>query len=247
MITPYAPPPLAPALSTPAPSSANGTHRSHDRLTLVSPDPTNDGDADTNQPPLPALPTMTPAESSRKARRQQREAAAAAAAAQGQPGFVQETDAGRVALLPPSYDPAWAREGIPIDTSHPSTVSNPENVTTRPEPETARRSEDMGQQNTGTGGETDMSPKYDHLALGATIRSVGPGGQEAPQVPQVEGTSTSSPTSTAAPAEVALESQEQDDRSESAPAPAPAPESALDSESQSPTQATTTATAQSPT
>lgn len=55
--------------------------------------------------PTPA----TPAESSRKARRQQR--------AEAQAGFVQETDAGRVALLPPSYDPAWAQEGLPDGSS----------------------------------------------------------------------------------------------------------------------------------
>lgn len=93
---------------TPAPiSTANGTQRSHsvrDRLTLVSPGPETDQPIEMPTPP-------TPAESSRKARRQQR--------AEAQAGFVQETDAGRVALLPPSYDPAWAQEGLP-DATTPS-------------------------------------------------------------------------------------------------------------------------------
>lgn len=212
MITPFAPVPLAQALTTPAPSSANGTQRSHDRLTLVSPDPVTDTGNDTNQPPVPALPAMTPAESSRKARRQQREAAAAVAAAQGQPGFVQETDAGRVALLPPSYDPAWAQEGIPIDTSHPSTVTNPANETVRPEPETARRSEDMGERTTGTGAgaETDLSPAYDHLALGPTIGSEveGPEGEDT-------STPTPTPTTTVHPPDGGTETREESGRPES--------------------------------
>ena len=183
MITPYTPSPSAPASATapvPAPtitptlaaaiappSSANGTHRSHDRLTLVSPDL----DPETDSPPIPALPTMTPAESSRKARRQQREAAQAQAQAQAGPGFVQETDAGRVALLPPSYDPAWAQEGIP-NLTEPSPETGGQGEVTRPEDlgeGGGRRSEDAER----VAHDTDTTPDYAPPVLAPPIESDG--------------------------------------------------------------------------
>jgi hypothetical protein len=87
-------------------SSRSQEQPSSRRLTLVTPQVHSETDAGT-YPEGIAIPPDT----ERKERRRQRPPP--------RNGVLQETDAGRVALVPPSYDPAWARDGFTNDSPPP--------------------------------------------------------------------------------------------------------------------------------
>lgn len=75
------------------------------RLALVTPQTNTETDAGT-------YPEGVSIPEERKERRRQRPPP--------RNGVLQETDAGRVALVPPSYDPAWARDGFTNDSPPPT-------------------------------------------------------------------------------------------------------------------------------
>jgi hypothetical protein len=90
------------------PSAVPGSSRSTDppssrRLALVTPQADSETDAGTYTGDV-----VIPPDTERKERRRPRP--------QPRNGVVQETDAGRVALVPPSYDPAWAQDGFTNDS-----------------------------------------------------------------------------------------------------------------------------------
>jgi hypothetical protein len=91
-----------------APESSRSQERpSTHRLALVSPD----GNGDDDETNAIAAGIVIPPDTERKERRRVR--------APPRTGIRQETDAGPVALVPPSYDPAWAQAGVTSESPPP--------------------------------------------------------------------------------------------------------------------------------